>query len=288
MGIFCALLPEADAQGALDDPQWDERVGFGMPGEVITYAGGTEQRRYCRFGSSDGHEPLVYVREFHGARPSYIELSEEFRHYFNLFEDKSCNTLFMIDDAGDDEEVVRISDRRIEIRLRLLKEFLAAKAMVLAIYFDALRFSEVPFGTLGLGTDASVVETGTATYQVYAGPWEGVSRERQRSFARLLGKKLIAGCAKVADAEVFEEFIIGSDDAGRPVLYSCDRERLGNYFGANPGTPHYLTPVFFRREVLNKYLPPKKVFCRRRILAVCGALGRANRQSSGVCGGVLR
>ena len=107
--IFCALLPATDAKGVLDGPQRDERVGFGMPGEVISYPGGAEHRQYYRFGSNGAREPLICVREFHAARPSYLEIAEEFRYYFNLYEDKSRNVLFAIDDAGDEEEVVRLS-----------------------------------------------------------------------------------------------------------------------------------------------------------------------------------
>ena len=51
----------------------------------------------------------------------------------------------------------------------------------------------------------------------------------------------------------FPDFIIGEDENGRPVRHSCDPESLANYFGKNPDEPHYLTPVFFRREVLQRY-----------------------------------
>jgi hypothetical protein len=48
-------------------------------------------------------------------------------------------------------------------------------------------------------------------------------------------------------------FIIDEDVRGRPVEHSCNPALLANNFGANPGAPHYLTPVFFQREVLRKY-----------------------------------
>ncbi len=43
--------------------------------------------------------------------------------------------------------------------------------------------------------------------------------------------------------------------------HTCDPDRLDNNFGANPGAPHYLTPVYFRREVLKRYyeLPEKSL-----------------------------
>ncbi len=55
------------------------------------------------------------------------------------------------------------------------------------------------------------------------------------------------------DEKEFVSFIIGEDERGRPIEHNSDPDTLSNYFGANPGEPHYLTPVFFDREVLRKY-----------------------------------
>jgi hypothetical protein len=51
----------------------------------------------------------------------------------------------------------------------------------------------------------------------------------------------------------YETFITGTDDNGEPVSHSCDPDALANNFGSNPDAPDYLTPVFFRRSVLDKY-----------------------------------
>jgi hypothetical protein len=89
-----------------------------------------------------------------------------------------------------------------------------------------------------------------------------------------LGKKIITGSAKISAGEVFEDFIIGTDDDGLPVSYSCDHDQLGNYFGANPEAPHYLTPVFFRRDVLNKYFAnPRKYSVEDGYLRCSGLWG---------------
>ena len=49
------------------------------------------------------------------------------------------------------------------------------------------------------------------------------------------------------------DYIIGVDENGEEKSFTSDPEKLGNYFGANPKAPHYLTPVFFKKEVLHKY-----------------------------------
>ncbi len=58
---------------------------------------------------------------------------------------------------------------------------------------------------------------------------------------------------KNKQTEKYPTFIIGRDDQGKQVEFTCDPGQLSNYFGANPGAPHYLTPVHFRAEVLTKY-----------------------------------
>lgn len=46
----------------------------------------------------------------------------------------------------------------------------------------------------------------------------------------------------------YPEYIIGIDEYGEPRSYTSNPAKLSNYFGANPGAPHYLTPVFSRKR----------------------------------------
>jgi hypothetical protein len=68
------------------------------------------------------------------------------------------------------------------------------------------------------------------------------------------------------------DFIIGEDERGRPVEHTCEPSVLANYFGANPGAPHYVTPVFFRREVLRKYYENGKQYTVEDGGVGCGGL----------------
>lgn len=51
----------------------------------------------------------------------------------------------------------------------------------------------------------------------------------------------------------YVDFKIGVSPTGVPIMYTCEPKRLANCFGANPGAPQFLTPVFFRTSVLDKY-----------------------------------
>jgi hypothetical protein len=68
------------------------------------------------------------------------------------------------------------------------------------------------------------------------------------------------------------DFIIGADDNGKEILFTCNEAELSNYFGANPGAPHYLTPVCFRKEVLNKYYSQPEKYTVSDGYLSCGAL----------------
>jgi hypothetical protein len=55
------------------------------------------------------------------------------------------------------------------------------------------------------------------------------------------------------DDEEYPEFIIEELPNGEYRRFSCRESGLANYFGGNPGSPHYLTPIFFKPSVLDKY-----------------------------------
>lgn len=50
----------------------------------------------------------------------------------------------------------------------------------------------------------------------------------------------------------FEKFKFKNDE-GKMIEFTCEESELANYFGANPEAPHFLTPIFFKKGVLDKY-----------------------------------
>ena len=51
----------------------------------------------------------------------------------------------------------------------------------------------------------------------------------------------------------FEKFIIGTNETGKDINFTCNESKLANLFGANPNAPNFLTKIFFKKEVLDKY-----------------------------------
>ena len=56
------------------------------------------------------------------------------------------------------------------------------------------------------------------------------------------------------------------------IIHSSNPDQLSNYFGGNPGEPHYLTPVHFRKEVLDKYYQQPSKYSVEDGYLRCGAL----------------
>ena len=279
--FFSAFIPNERIAVALSHTSWDLRIGNGKPGQSVSYTGknGKEKIDYLRFGEPGGIEPLVIFREFHGAMPDYIEISEEFRHFHNLYHDRQADKFVAIDEDGDIEDVIIIEPKCIKIRLQYLKQFLAIKDMHLAIFFDRFAYSDKRLEDHGLTKISEDVSGALLKAHRHVDNFDFGSKEEQKSISRVVGKKLIPGVSKEKsrfwphqDEKKYEEFIIGLDQDGRPLSHSCEESKLSNYFGANPGAPRDVTPVFFRREVLGKYYSNPKKFSVEDGYLRCGSL----------------
>jgi len=248
---FSALIADDQRDKVLEKYEWDMRIGGGHPGFCSYYKDGKSITEYNRF-SDEGVEPIVYWRSFSGKQESFIELSEEYRLYFNLYERYSSDrkkVLIYTSDDGDEDEVAIIEARRVSLKLKYVKEFLAAKRMHLAIYFEAMRFLGKTLEELGEAERDEIRKGDDCIYSLCV---RDLNLGKTKSQGWLLGKKLISGARDFNPnfwesrlGERFEEFIIGVDGEGKEVTCSCNSD-----YQATPG---FLTPVFFRREVLKKY-----------------------------------
>ena len=53
--------------------------------------------------------------------------------------------------------------------------------------------------------------------------------------------------------DFYPEYLIGENPDGSEVRFTCDPDKLADYFGGNQEAPHYLTPIYFKPTVLDKY-----------------------------------
>ncbi len=279
---FCALISNDKVNTVLENYSWELHIGDGCPGFSSYFEDGKEIMEYHRFWM-DGIEPFVYRRTFHGLKPDYLEVSEEFRLCFNLFEQRNSDdtvALLHVDDNGDDVEVVKILKNEVKVRLKFIKEYLSVRNMCLVVYFDFMRFSEEKPSVLVLSKKDDI-ET-----QIEENDIRARLVVRDMNFSKnnfqgwIMGKKIICGLPNFKpgifwpseNKEIFEKFIIGVDENGKEIISICDEEKLNNYFGKNKKSPHYLTPVFFKKEVLKKYYDNPEKYNVQDGNITCGGL----------------
>jgi hypothetical protein len=132
---FCALVPRNHVGKAMSHDTWDLMIGHGLPGFTQSYVSDKKKTKYDRIGSAP-IEPLVFRRSFHGIKPDQFELLEEFRHFHNLYHDRRNDRYIHIDDRGEVNVVVEISGKFVRVKIRYIRQFMAARRLHLAVFFD--------------------------------------------------------------------------------------------------------------------------------------------------------
>lgn len=246
--LYCALIPNHLKEEVLADSGWDRSIGMDLPGSVSEYTEGEQKDFYQHFTQVNQTQPLVLVRHF-PAQESYIEILEEFRLFHDLYykrqEDREIYTKFFND--GTEEEIIRIKDKKVEIRLKEIKQFLSWKQMCLALYYVVDCFSNMEISEVQEDARREERQDAYIHYSfVLDSSFDG------GVLSRLLGKKLIYGTSPKEgeiwppeDEKKFENFIIGVDTDGKDIERSCDPENLSGR--------SYLQEVFFRKDILARY-----------------------------------
>ena len=277
--IYCALLPSAQIERAFSTLSWDLKVDLGMPGAVERYREGREQTDYIRYGDENGREPLVIKRSFGEMRDDYIEVSEEFRLFHNLYHNRKTDEYIKIDDNGNEDTVILVKSDCIQIRLKEIRQFLAVKEMHLWIQYDYLEYSERSLVELGLKGGRTVQRDNSVSWRLSCHHSPDV--RNYKALSQLLGNRLIQPLPKSKSGfpgfaeepqEKHVEFIIDVDENGDEVTYTSDPDALENHFGDSLHAPNYLTPVHFRRQVLDKYYQQPGKYTVEDSLLRCGRL----------------
>ena len=242
--LFSCLIPPEDTSEAMKKYGWDLSRGDGGPsivtcGDNIWYESTTTTLL-----------PLVIYRSFHGTRKPYWEILQELVLYFNLYNDKPNSKYIVDDDNGVEIEVIKYSDNEILIRKSFLTAFMSARQMNLFLFFENTRHK--------ITDECLADEHVNEEFISYTRYWGGSYVEGYKTFTRVLGKKLFYCLPREEkyyeplNGKDFESFIIDGDSHDK-IIHTCDPAMLSDYFGKNKGSPHYLTPVYFDKAVLQKY-----------------------------------
>ncbi len=255
--LHSALVSDEKLQEALSRYEWDLARGSNGVSEVWSYG-------KWSFGHEGTNvlEPFVLYRSANYDIDNYVELSQDFRVLMNMHERYISPTerCFVIDNEnGDWDKVAEIKGVSIRIKLALLRKYLALRKMNLLLFFDEMRYSQQSFQELGLPPVFNQIEKGPDYIYNYTSLIDCHS-DGNKSGGWIMGKCVLRYREKDYNQDSFEQdekqyanFIYGYDEDGEPKLHSCKKDTLSNYFVANGDNPLEMTPIFFKKEVLDKY-----------------------------------
>jgi hypothetical protein len=254
-GRGCVLVEPGRSPAALEDASW---IGGGL-GKVSIW----NDNRFDN-GLSDRErdvsvEFFVQARHASGAPLPVPEISHPFLWYWEAF---PTNTGWKyLNRAGREQDLARweLSELRWKIEVRALefRQFLAAYGRDAVVEVDFVPKANSP----EFERVENEFRNEWAYFDFYAMHDLSMGDGRP-AFSRLLGKYLITGLRN-SRVPRFEErkqereyptFIYGLDqETGQPLTHTCDPKQLGTYFDKDNSRLHYLTPIYFKREVLQPY-----------------------------------
>lgn len=254
----------------LSDSHWFIDSEFGIPQKYQSLHEGEVYDDGLK-GELNGvtYFPFVFSRHFNGYIPDYFQLIDHFLLYYNCFWIEEKKEYQSINDKGEIKTVIKYVKTEIEesflIDTHTLKDYLAVRNAYLARFHDHRRRS--------INDISTFIKSKAVTYQL-----SGIDNffdldlrvdiqyDDVKSTSRLLGKDIIKsyalpenhGWSANSNKENFLEFVIGRDKNGKEVMSNCNPKILSSYF-TDTGNAHFLTPVYFKREVMQKYFAePKK------------------------------
>lgn len=270
--VWPAIIPLSQTEKVMQTDDLDFNIGVDIrPTAEVRRddTSGEEVVVYDHYSRLEAIRPLVLVRNFHGIRPDELEILEEFRLFHNLYADKKRSVYIRIKDNGDEQEVVRVSADRIEVRLKELKQYLGFSNSALVIQFWLRRFASIDFKEFEENERRKSYFGEGTRYTVIVG-----QAGSGKTLSVLNGKHLILGQTPStgdiwpsSDEEYnYESFIVGVDDNGDELVVSSDPSSFEGHQAA------YLTQVFFTRDVLDRYLRDSSKYKVDDGVLFCGGL----------------
>ena len=186
-----------------------------------------------------------------------------------------------IDDAGNEETVAIVTHDEVQIRLKEIQQFLAVKEMYLSLLFEFNEYSTYSLGELGLSEirESEFKRDGLICWRRNNYRRDDFCQEFQ-SASWLKGRRLIKPLPKsksdfgdFAEEPKYVEFIVDVDDNGDEVCYTCNPYKLKKVSGENPDAPWDITPVHFRKQVLDRYYNEPNKYTVKDSRVECGMWG---------------
>jgi hypothetical protein len=255
----------------LSNNSWDIHfAGFGKPNFCVSYGDGKEPVIHYDPGlvtEVDGIEfkPFVIYRDFHRYISRTFEVVQNFILYHEAFYVPEEDEFQRIDEqTGELHSVIRFkrndNNVAIEVDSCHLKDYLAANQSYLVRYHDHTRYAVTDITEdIGDTFKSCILSDELFCFDLWLRT--DIPIDEFKSVSRLCGKDIVIPYPKLSkhhylihdtDEIKFEKFVIGRNDNGNLIESTCNEQELSNYF-IDRGTPHDLTPVYFRKKILTKY-----------------------------------
>ena len=266
--IFCCLAELEHRADILDGSDWLKHADSFTPGFCIS-AGSTRFEPSCH----DAFHFIIMEQYFHSLNEAQLHLNQEFALIFELYRASDGN-YYSIDECGGRELVVEFSDHWVKVKTKYLLRYMCARQLLFVQFIDS-RVStpgRYPFHTDLFDSDSEVGANYRFDRWYQGNESEGylLSMIYARSFVEPGPVEDCGLWPYDEEDEKYPQFIISELPDGSYERFTCDESKLANYFGANPDAPHYLTPVYFKPSVLDKYRRDKHYDVSERRLS-CGS-----------------
>lgn len=239
--IYCCLVHNSKIEEYKSNTDWVIRPYY--EGKPAVFGDGT----YKTY-SEDGYEPFIFIKHFNfnNGGEKYIDISEEFVLYFKLYEraeNKQNRKYYFIDELGDLDEVINVEPKRIRIKLKYLKEYIAVRQLHFAVCFDFMRVGNIDISENKIEFIDKDFKGENYIYNHLIRPLDGKFQ------SWILGKKIISFDPSKSKSyhfdyenQVYESFITGYDEEGNEVYQDCSKTN-----------EKYFVVTYFKKDVLNKY-----------------------------------
>lgn len=258
--VFSILFPHSLKKKFLANGAWSLNETHFRPG-FVHYS--DRSPKYFRWGIDTKFEPFLYECFYNTLYPTTIKIIEEFILYFNLYHDTKTNTYISVNVSSEENVIIKVIENEIKVKTNYLREFLSAKKLIFGLQFDYYRFSSQEFHKHGLSERDYFKDSGKDyCYDITFQESTYFNDPLKKVNSRLIDKKIVENLSNFQpklwsdnpDDMEYEKFIIGLDlNSGTNISQICNPDNLGDFYGKNPSSPSYFTPVFFNREVLLKY-----------------------------------
>lgn len=253
-GRGCVLVNSEQVATALESSTWLGRdlgrFSEWDSGKVDTGLAVTERGVYFEF--------FVHARQPVGATTPVVEISQPFLWFWDAV--PTGSGWKYLNEAGRDQDLIRweVGEDawRVEVRALELRTYLAACGLHALLQLDLVSKRD--------GEEFERVDdefsNEWAHFNFFAD--HDLSMMSRPITSGVYGQYLLTGLKtsrqpryRERDKEVeYPSFIYGMDhETGEPLTHTCDPDQLGTYFDKDGTRLHYLTPVYFKREVLQPY-----------------------------------